>query len=247
MALATTSGVSFLKWSGCYPSFSSLLPEIVSKDGQTRPYRRRWRASGQHSTQRELAFEHTDRRFHPTAEPLQRPEPFLVLMPAFCRSQATDFGDAHPLYAHLLKLPHVLGAVVSSIRGQLLRLDAETLFGLPHQRKELGLVVGIAAVDLIVNDDSATVLHQLQRAPELHGLVELALADGARTGVMEGDDPLRYRLLSLKLLLGLAQNSLGQLDLLSKLFSHLDRFLRSRAGEGLKGLAALLDGMLGEL
>src|SRR5712692_1786308 len=247
MALATTSGVSFFKWGGSNPQFSSLLPEIVSEDGQTRPYRCRWRASGQHSTQRELAFEHTDPRFDPTAEPLQRSKPLAVLMPAFFGGQTTDFGDAHPLYARLLELPDVLGAVVSSIRSQLLRLYAETLFSLPHQRKELGLVVGIATVDLIVDNDSGTVLHQLQRAPKLHGPVELALADGARTGIVEGNDPLRYRLLSLKLLLGLAQNSLGQLDLLSKLFSGLDRFLRSRAAEGLKGFAALLHRMLGEL
>ncbi len=125
MALAITSGVSFLKRNGPYPHFLSLLPEIVSKDGQTRPYRRPWRASGQRSTQRELAFEHTDRRFHPTAEPLQRPKPSLVLMPAFFGTQTTDLRDAHPLYARLLKSPHVLGAVVSSIRSQLLRLYAE--------------------------------------------------------------------------------------------------------------------------
>src|SRR2546427_6929320 len=246
MSFATRSRV-FFEWGGSCPYPSSLLPEIVSKDSPTRPYRRRWRASGQHSAQREFAFEHTDRRFHPTAESLQRSKPPPMLMPAFYRSQATDFGNDHPLYTRLLKLPHILGAVVSSIRGQLFWLDAEALFALPHHRKQLRAVVGVAVVDFIVNDDSTTILRELQRAPKLHGPVELALADGARTRIMEGDNPLRYRLLPLKLLIGLAQNSLGQLDLLSKLFSRLDRLLRSRAAEGLKGLAALLDGMLGEL
>src|SRR3989338_1921719 len=115
MALATTSGVSFFKWGSSNPHFSSLLPEIVSTDSQTRPYRGPWRASGEHSTQRELAFEHTDPRFHPTTEPLQSPKPLVVLMPGFCRTQTTDLRDAHPLDTRFFELPHVLGAVVTAI------------------------------------------------------------------------------------------------------------------------------------
>jgi len=245
MALTRTSGVSFLTRSSSYPYFSSLLPEIVSKDGQSRPYRRRWSASGQHSTQRELALEHADRRFHPTAEPLQRPKPLLVLVPAFCCTQTTDLRDAHPLYTRLFELPHVVGAVVSSIRSQLLRLYTEALFGLPHQRKQLSAVIGIATVDLIVNDDSGTVLYQLQRAPKLHGSIELALADGSCLSIVEGNDPLWYRLLSLKLLLGLAQNSFGQLNLLQKLLPSWQ--VGHLSTKPLKNLAALLHGMLGEL
>ena len=96
MVLAIASSLSFLRRSRSHPHFSSLLPEIVSKDGQTRPYRRPWRASGQHSTQRELAFEHTDPRFHPTAEPLQSPKPLLVLMPSFSGTQTTDLRVGIP-------------------------------------------------------------------------------------------------------------------------------------------------------
>src|SRR5712691_3051322 len=133
MAIAATSCGSVLRSIDLHAGFSSLLPEIVSKDGETRPYRRRWRTSGQHSTQRELAFKHTDGRFHPAAELLQRSKPLRALMPAFFGSQTTDFLDTHPVDARLLKLPHVLGAVVSAIRRQLLGLYAEALFRLPHQ------------------------------------------------------------------------------------------------------------------
>ncbi len=152
MAPTLTSGFSFPRRSGPYPDFLSLLPEIVRKDGPTRPYRRPWIASGQYSAQRELAFEHTDRRFYPTAEPWQRSKPLRVLMPAFCRGQTTDLWNAHSPYTRVTQLANVLGAVISSVCSQLLRLDAQSLFGLTHQRKQLSAVVGITSMDLIVND-----------------------------------------------------------------------------------------------
>src|SRR5690349_7771517 len=65
MVIAATSCGSVLGSVDLHACLSSLLPEIVSKDSKTRPYRCGWRASGEHSAQRELAFEHTDRRFHP--------------------------------------------------------------------------------------------------------------------------------------------------------------------------------------
>lgn len=152
MTLTFTSGISFPRRSGPYHDFLPLLPEIVRKDGPTRPYRRPWITSGQYSIQRELAFEHTDRRLYPTAELLQRSKPLLALMPAFCRGQTTNLWDAHSPYTSVAQLAKVFGAVISSVRGQLLRLDAQAPFGLAHQRKQLSAVVGITSMDLIVND-----------------------------------------------------------------------------------------------
>src|SRR5712692_9662052 len=182
---------------------SRLLPQVVSENGQTRPDGRPLGASCQHSTQAKLAFEHTDRRFDPAAKPLQLSEPLLMLMRFFCCTRPTHLRDANFLNTGLAKLKHVIGAVVSSVRGHLLRLYAETAFCLAH-RKQLSAIVGVATVDLIVNDHSGTILYQLQGAPKFHGLVKLALADGSRLSVVERNQALRDRLLPLKLLLGLA-------------------------------------------
>src|SRR5690242_20807868 len=142
MVIAATSCGSVLGSVDLHACLSSLLPEIVSKDSKTRPYRCGWRASGEHSAQRELAFEHTDRRFHPATELLQRSEPLRTLMPAFFGSQTTHFRDAHP-QAPFLKLPHVLGAVVTAIRGQLLRLSAEEFLLCRTRERSWVLSVGL--------------------------------------------------------------------------------------------------------
>jgi hypothetical protein len=63
-----------------------------------------------------------------------------------------------------------------------------------------------------MKDDSGTVLYQLQRAPKLHRFVKFTFADRPHVRVVEGNDPLRYRCLSLELLLGLVNNGLGALD-----------------------------------
>src|SRR4029077_11186764 len=220
---------------------SRSLPEVVSEDGQTGPDGGPCRALRQHSTQAELAFEHTDRRFDPAAKPLQFPKPLLLLMRCFCSGQTTHLRDANFLNTGLAKLQQIIGTVVSSVRGYLLGLYTETVFCLAHQRKQLSAVVGIATVDLIVNDDSGTILHQLQRAPKLHGLVKLALTDGSHLSIMEGNDPLWYGLLARKLVLGLAEKRLGQFNLLKKLLLEL---IRRRTTEAVEGGATLRHGML---
>ena len=83
---------------------SRSLPQVVSKDSQPGPDSGRYRAFGQHATQTELAFEHTDRRFYAAAKPLQLPEPRRSLMRFFCFAQATHFRDADFLNTDLAKL-----------------------------------------------------------------------------------------------------------------------------------------------
>jgi hypothetical protein len=168
-----------------------------------------------------------------------------MLMRFFCCTQPTHLGDANFLNTGLAKLQHAIGAVVSSVRGYLLRLYAETAFCLAHHRKQLSAIVGVATVDLIVNDHSGTILYQLQRAPKFAGRVKLALADGSRLSVVERNEALRDRLLPLKLLLGLAENCLGQFNLLNKLLLELGGLIRT--AQRFKGRAALLQGMLGKL
>ena len=57
-----------------------LLPQIESKDRKTRPYGCRRRAFGQHSTQREPAFEQADASLDTASESLKLFEPATVLM-----------------------------------------------------------------------------------------------------------------------------------------------------------------------
>lgn len=111
---------------------SRSLPEVVSEDGQPGPDGGPCRALRQHSTQAELAFEHTDRRFDSAAKPLQFPEPLLLLMRCFCSAQTTHLRDANLFNAGLAKLHYIIGAVVSSVRGEVLGLYTETVFCLAH-------------------------------------------------------------------------------------------------------------------
>ena len=200
---------------------SRSLPEIVSKNGQPRPDSCSCRALCQHPTQTKLAFKHTDGRFYAAAKPLQLPKPLLSLMRFFCSAQAPHLWDANFLNTSLAKLHHVIGTVVASIGSDLLWLYAEAGFCLSHHRKQLCAIAGIAPVNLIVNDDSGTILHQLQRAPKLHRLIKFSFADRWRFRVVKRDNSLRDRFLSLKLLLGLVENSLCQFNLLQKLLFEL--------------------------
>src|SRR5262245_29073053 len=226
---------------------SRSLPHVVGEDCQARPDSRGCRALCQHSSQAKLAFEHADRGLYATAKPLQLPKPFLSLIPLFFSAQATHFWDANFLNAGLAKLQHVLGTVVAPIGGKFFRLYAQTGFSLAHYRKQLCSVTGIAPVNLIVNNDSRAILHQLQGAPKLNRLVQFPFADGPRFRIVERNDPLGYRFISLKLLLGLAHNGLRQFNLLKKLLLELGRLLRYRTLKRLESLAAVLHGLFGKL
>jgi hypothetical protein len=83
-------------------------------------------------------------------------------------------------------------------------------------------------VNLIMKDHSGTILDRLKRAPKFHRLIKFPLADGLRFRVVERIDPLADRLLSLKLLLGLAENGLSELDLLPKPLLELNRRIGMR-------------------
>src|SRR6516164_10414466 len=138
-------------------------------------------------------------------------------------------------------------ALVAPVRGELLRLYAQTGFCLPYHRKQFGSVTRIAPVNLIVKDTPTIILHQLQGAPKLHRLVQFPFADRPRFTIVERNNPLGYRFISLKLLLGLAHNGLGQLDLLQKRLLELGRLSRYRTPKRLESLAALLHGLFGQL
>ena len=167
---------------------SRSLPQVVSKDSQPGPDSGRYRAFGQHATQTELAFEHTDRRFYAAAKPLQLPEPRRSLMRFFCFAQATHFRDADFLNTDLAKLQYVIGTVVAPIGSNLLWLYAEASFCLAHHRKQFRAIAGIAPVNLIVKDNPGTILEQLQRATKLHRLVEFPFTNRPRLRVVKRDD-----------------------------------------------------------
>src|SRR5262245_40059435 len=111
---------------------SCSLPEVVGEDRQARPDSRARRALGQHATQAELAFKHTDRGFYAAAKPLQLPEPPLSLMRLFGLAQSTHFRDANFPNTGPSKLHHVIGTVVAPICGDFLGFYAEAGFRLPH-------------------------------------------------------------------------------------------------------------------
>ncbi len=98
-------------------------------------------------------------------------------------------------------------------------------FCLTQHPKQFRSVAGIAPVNPIVKDHSGTILDRLKRAPKFHRLIKFPLADGLRFRV-ERIDPLGDRLLSLKLLLGLAENGPSELDLLPKPLLELNRRIR---------------------
>jgi hypothetical protein len=83
--------------------------------------------------------------------------------------------------------------------------------------------------------------------PKFHCLIKFPLADGLRFRVVERIDPLGDRLLSLKLLLGLAENGLSELDLLPKPLLELNRRIGCARTQRLDGFAALLHGVFGQL
>ena len=188
MATAATSCVSVLRLNDLHPRFSSLLPKVVSEDGQPCPDGRSWRASGQHSTQGELALEQAYGRLYPTAEPPKLFKPPLVLMSSLSLTQTTDLRDAHFLDTDPFKLLHIVGAVEPSVGGHLTGHNPQTPFCLSHQRKELRLITGIALFDVIVNDQPRAILHQLKGATKLYRFVEFSLADSPGLRIIEGNN-----------------------------------------------------------
>ena len=79
-----------------------------------------------------------------------------------CRS-SYPLSQYQFLNTGLAKFQHVFTTVVTSIRGEFVRLYANTSFCLSQYRKRFSSVTGVTPVNLIVKDDSGTVLHQLQR------------------------------------------------------------------------------------
>lgn len=78
---------------------SRSLPEVVGKDGQTRPDRRPCGASGQHSAEAELTFEHSDRGLMPQRNRCNCRKPPRSLMRLFFSAQTTHFRDTDFLNA----------------------------------------------------------------------------------------------------------------------------------------------------
>src|SRR5512145_958339 len=109
-------------------AFSRCLPQVVGKDRHSRPDSGPGRASGQHSSQTKLAFEHTDRRFDAAAKPLQLPEPRFSLVHSFTTAQPTHFRDTDFFNPGPAKLHDVIGTIIASIGGKLLGLYAKSGF-----------------------------------------------------------------------------------------------------------------------
>lgn len=107
---------------------SRSLPQVVSEDRPTSPDGGPCRAFCQHSTQAELAFEHTDRGFYAAAKSLQLPKPLRLLRRLFFPTQATHFRYADFLNTGLAKFQHVIGTVVAPIGSEIGRLYAEAAF-----------------------------------------------------------------------------------------------------------------------
>ena len=215
----------------------SLLPEIESKDGKTGPYRGGRRAFGQHSAQREPTFEQADASFDAAPEPLQLFEPATVLMPSLSCAQPSDLRNTDSTESQPTKLVDIVRAVIAAIGSQLSRHLLENLLGLADQRNKLGLVVGIAPMDFIMNNHSRIVLDQLQGAAKLHGLVEFALHNSPSLGIEKRNNAFWDRTFSAKFVLGLLNQLLRELNGLAKLLLELGG---RRGRELLESLTAVL-------
>src|ERR1700751_1727238 len=228
---------------------SSSLPQVVGENSETGPDRASLRPFRQDPSQPELTFKHTNRRFDAAAKTLELPKPLRLLMSFFFRTQPTHFRNADSLDTRFAKRQYVVGAVVAPVGGQGLRLYTEIVLCLAHQRKQFGTITGITLMNLVVKDDPGTILNELQGTPKFHRFVELPLADRPRLRVVKRNNPIGYRLLALKLLLGLLEKGLCQLDLLTQALCKLGRLrlIGRRTAQGLKYLAALLETVGGEL
>ena len=212
-----------------------LLPQIECKDGKTGPHGRSRRPFGQHPTQRKPAFEQTDASLDATAKPLQLSEPATVLMSSLTSTQPTDLRNANPVDSKPTQLVHIVGAVITAIGGQLSGRLFENLLGPADQRNKLGLVTGIAPINLVVNDHSRVVLDQLQGATKLHRLIELALHNSPGIGIKERNNTLRDTF-PRKFVLSLANQLFRQLDGFTKF---LLEWGRRRCRQMLQSLTAL--------
>jgi hypothetical protein len=125
------------------PHRSRSLSQVISEDRQAGPDSGPCRALCQDSTQAELAFKHTDRRFYAAAKPLQLSEPLGLLMGLFFAAQATHLRDANFLNTGLAKLHHVIGTIVTSIGGQFLRLYANGSFACRITERSSVLSLGL--------------------------------------------------------------------------------------------------------
>src|SRR5690606_2005239 len=127
------------------------------------------------------------------------------------------------------KLHDVIGTIIAPIRRKLLGLYAKSSFYVPQRRKQFRAVIGMTPAHFVMKDHPGTILHQLQRATKLDGLVKLAFADWPDFRVVKRNDAFGDRFASLKLLLSLAQNRLGQFNLLPKPLLALGRPFRRPA------------------
>src|SRR5512145_1512218 len=221
-----------------------LLPQIKSKDSQAGPYGGSRRAFGQHSTQREPAFEQTDASFDATAKPLQFSEPATVLMFSLSSTQPANLGNADSTDSEPMKLVEVLRAVIATVGSQLSGRVFENLLSLADQRNKLGLVTGIAPMDFIVNDHSRVVLDQLQGATKLHGLIELAFYNSPGLGIEKRNHALRNTF-PRKFVLSLLNQLFRKFDGLAKLLFNLARCSYRQLLESLTALRLRVDCQLG--
>lgn len=193
-----------------------LLPQIESKDGKARPYSYSRGALGQHSTQREPALEQADPSFDAATKPLQLSEPSAALMSCFKLTEPANLRNTESTDSQPTKLVHIVGAVIAAIGGQRSGRSLENLLGLANKRHKLGLVAGIAPMNLVVNDHPRVVLDQLQGATKLDRLVELAFHDGSSLGIEKRHDPLWDGTVPRKFVLGLLNQLFSQLDCFAK-------------------------------
>ena len=193
-----------------------LLPQIKSKDRKARPYGGGRRAFGQHPTQREPALEQADPSFDAAPESLKLFEPATMLMSFLGPTQPANLWNPDSTDSQPTKLVQVLRAVIATIGGQLSGRLFENLLSLANQRNKLGLVTGIATMNLVVNDHSRGVLDQLQGSTKLHRLIELAFHYSPGLGIEERNDTLRNTS-PRKFVLSLLNKLCGELDGLAKL------------------------------
>ena len=193
-----------------------LLPQIERKDRKARPYGGSRRTFGQHSTQREPAFEQADASFDAAPESLKLFEPATVLMSFLGPTQPANLWNPDSTDSQPTKLVQVLRAVIATIGGQLSGRLFENLLSLSNQRNKLGLVTGIATMNLVMNDYSRGVLDQLQGSTKLHRLIELAFHYSPGLGIKERNNALRDSFAS-KFVLSLLNKLCGELDSLAKL------------------------------
>ena len=109
-----------------------LLPQIERKDRQPGPYRSGRRTFGQHPTQTEPTLEQADARFDAAAKSLQLFEPTCTLMSFLRSTQPANLRNTDSTHSHPTKLVQIIGAVITTVTGQLSGRLLEDRWTAPH-------------------------------------------------------------------------------------------------------------------